>query len=102
MRFPPLPSEIHGLAGPIKIDRPLVVDPKNPKNIGLWLGDERRILIKATLGREPAWLTLLHELGHASLQEAGIMDLSYRREEQIVDAIASGMLHVVRLLVNRG
>ena len=96
MIFPPLPKSIQGLAGPIRIDRPLVVDPKNPKNIGLWLGDERRILVCSTLNREVAWQVLLHELNHAALSEAGCHPMSYTREESVVEACASGFMHVLR------
>ena len=96
MIFPPLPKSIMGLAGPIRIDRPLVVDAKNPKNIGLWLGDERRILVCATLNREVAWQVLLHELNHAALSEAGVSPMSYQKEESVVEACASGFLHVLR------
>ena len=96
MIFPPLPKSIMGLAGPIRIDRPLVVDPKNPKNIGLWLSDERRVLIQSTLNREVAWQTLLHELNHAALTEAGVPPMSYLKEEAVVEACASGMMHVLR------
>lgn len=101
MKYPALPKEIMGLAGPIKIDRPLVVDPANPDNIGMWLSDERRVLVKSTLKRPIAWLTLLHELGHAALTDAGVFRLSYTKEEQVVEAIASGTIHVIRHLLSQ-
>jgi len=101
MNWPPLPKRINGLAGPIRIDRPLVVNPLKPTDIGMWLSDERRILVCSTLTREVAWQTLIHELNHAALGEAGCQPMSYWREENVVEACASGMMHVIRFLLTQ-
>lgn len=97
MTWPPLPRVVQGLAGPITIDRPLVCDPSQPTNVGLWLWEERRILIRSTLKRKAAWHILLHELTHAALEDAGVTGLTYHKEESVCEAVASGMMHLLRM-----
>jgi hypothetical protein len=101
--LPPLPRSIQGLAGPIKIDRPMVVDPKDKFTAGMWIDLERRILVLSTANREAAYSIFLHELCHAAISDAGIT-LPLIREEAVCQAVSSMMMHVVRLLsdVSRG
>ena len=87
---------MQGMAGPIAIDRPASV--KGGKHDALWIPGERRIVIAATLKREMAWHRLLHELVHAAETDSGYF-LPEPDDASPQDAIASGMLHVVRYLL---
>jgi Zn-dependent peptidase ImmA (M78 family) len=98
VNWPKLPAEVNGLAGPIRILRP--VQMKDKDQTGEWDQEARVIRIKGTLTREAAWHTLLHELAHAAVDEAGVT-LPKRFEEPVAESVASGMLHVVRLLLTQ-
>jgi hypothetical protein len=95
--FGRLPKVLEGLAGPIRVDRPLVVDPAVPTCVGLWLAHERRILVRSTLKREAAWQIFCHEACHSWLDDAGVR-LPSTKEEGACDAVAAGMLRLLRSL----
>lgn len=101
LTWPPLPRKVGGLSGPIRVRRPPRVERTSNGDVimGLWKTQEREVLVKGTLRREVAWRILLHELAHAALDDAGV-SMSNKQEESVVDTVASGMLHVVRYLVN--
>ncbi len=96
--YPPIPKTFAGLAGPIRVDRPMVVDPTDRFTAGLWIDLERRILVLSTASREAAWSIVLHELCHSWLADAGVT-LPAIREEAVCQAVSSGAMHVVRHLL---
>lgn len=101
MTWPKLPNTIPGLAGPIKVDRPVRVERDCPDTIGLWLARERRIVVQSTLKRQVAIQTLVHELIHAAIHDTGIC-LSHEKEEAICDSAASAMMHVISWALDSG
>ena len=101
IQWPPLPKVIQGLAGPIKIDRPMVVDPTDKFCAGQWVDLDRRVMVVSTANREAAWHLLVHELCHSWLDEAGVL-VPKCRQEATCQAIASGVLHLIRHLEEEG
>lgn len=100
--WPPLPKVVQGLAGPIRILRPVTIAGGGKRKVvlGEWSMLERVIRVKATLSREVAWQTLLHELLHAAMDDGGV-NLPERLEEPVSDAGSSGMLHLLRVVWDR-
>lgn len=93
--WPPLPKQIHGLSGPIRILRPIQLPHGNE---GWWDAHRRTISVRSTLPREYAWGVLLHELCHANEHDGGYQLLE-TKELSVPDLLASGMMHVVRYLL---
>jgi hypothetical protein len=93
--WPPLPTTIQGLAGPVAVRRPVRIKGGCE---GLWLPHSREILVRSTLPREYAWMTLLHEVCHAVEHDAGFT-LEETDKTSVPDALASGMMHVLRALI---
>jgi hypothetical protein len=91
--WPRLPPTIYGLAGPIRIHRPVMLPGDD---LGLWEAEHRRIRVKATVSREVAWAVLLHELTHTALYDSGLTVGTEDDEERLCDTMASAMMHVIR------
>lgn len=94
-RWPPLPKTIQGLAGPIRVLRPVRLDDDD---WGGWHPEERVIRVRSTLNREVAWHTMLHELTHAMLDDSGL-PMPDSLVEIFCDTNASAMLHSLRILL---
>lgn len=97
MKWPLLPKVLEGLAGPIRVDRPPVVDSTDPHIRGLWIATERRVLVQSTLQREVAWQIFAHEACHSWLDDAGVR-LPKTKDEAVCDAVAAGVLRLLRSL----
>ena len=95
MNWPGLPQSVEGLAGPIRVDRPLKVEASDAETRGLWLTLERRILVQSTLRRDTAWMIFFHEFAHSCLDDAGVR-LTDDQGESVCDAMSSGMLRLMR------
>jgi hypothetical protein len=89
-----LPPSVHGIAGRIRVDRPLAVEVgTGAGHLGSWIPAERRIMVRSTLTRDVAWLTFWHELCHSWLDDTGASNLfTPRQQEVIADAIATGLV----------
>lgn len=97
MSFPPLPRSVQGLAGPIMVKRPLIVDPRCSNTVGEWDALTRSIAVRAMLRRDIGWQIAIHELCHSWLDDAGV-HLTRAKEEAVCEAVGSGMMHVLRAL----
>lgn len=94
--LPPLPREIQGMSGLVTVVRPAQIrGGKLGRLDGLWLPEERRILIPATHNRPFAWGTFLHELIHVAETDSGYY-LPEPRMASVHTAIASQLMHVIR------
>jgi hypothetical protein len=65
----------------------------------MWLPTERRILVGSRLNREVAWQIGLHEMTHSFLDDSGVK-LPTVKEEAVCDAVAAGMLRLLRSLTH--
>jgi hypothetical protein len=83
------------MAGPIAVRRPVQIKGGHS---GLWVPYERTILVRSTLSRYYAWLTLLHEVCHA-IEHDGGFTLEENDKTSVPDALASGMIHVLRAVI---
>jgi len=92
MTWPPLPRTVMGLGGPIRVLRPVRL---TDDDWGGWHPEERVIRVRSTLKREVAHHTLLHELFHAWIDDAGL-PVPEAFVETYCDTGASAMMHVMR------
>ncbi len=92
--FPPIPRVVEGIAGPMRVDRPVNLPDRE---FGLFEFETRRIVVKATLPRDVAWSTLFHEMTHAALWDSGTHHLfTERQREAVCDAVAVARLAELR------
>jgi hypothetical protein len=90
-QWPRLPKVVQGIGGPIRVLRPVrLVDD----DWGGWSPEERVIRIRATLSREVAWHTLLHELTHAMVDDSSL-PIPEALVETLCDLNAGAMSHPV-------
>ena len=104
MTWPKLPTSIHGLAGPIRILRPVRIADQQADHLGRetcadWDDEHRTIRVASRFRRDVAVHLLLHELVHAALDDAGIALKDSDQEEAVCQSVASAMMHVAEWLL---
>lgn len=92
MTWPPLPREVMGLGGVIRVARPVQM---SDKDWGQWVAEQRLVRVRADLPGEVAWHTFLHELWHAHADDLGL-PIPDELIEMYCDTMASAMIHVFR------
>ena len=92
-RWPPLPVEVPGVNGLIRVRRVAAADL--PGALGRYDNATRTIRIWRRLRREVAWQALVHEWEHAALDDCGV-HLREQQEESVCQATAAAMMAVLR------
>lgn len=96
--FPPIPSEVFSVLGPIPVEqKDLLNDPVDPC-LGKFRIGERLIFLDSSLSPASAWQTLWHEVVHVALCDAGIADKLHKAglEENVCDALGTYLAAATR------
>jgi|GEM_PF-2479860 len=102
-RWPPIPRQIEGLAGPIRVVVRRGVESFKARDgddcLGLYQPTKRRIDIAGKVPPALRFHTLFHEFAHAWMIDAGIQNLLHgdaaqveRTQEVICDTLATVMV----------
>jgi Zn-dependent peptidase ImmA (M78 family) len=91
--FPPLPTVVAGLAGPIRVLRSDKVRVGGAAAWGYWEKGKRLIVIDRRAPMRQQWVAFFHELQHAALDDTGIDNIvSKKVAEAICDAVSSARM----------
>jgi Zn-dependent peptidase ImmA (M78 family) len=91
-QLPALPDSVPSLLGYIPVQLVPNLQCNNREVFGCYSSTQRVILIRADMSPVTAWQTLYHELGHATLHDAGVR-LDPETEERVADAFATARLN---------
>lgn len=95
--WPPLPTLIRGVGGPIKVRRVRRAQVQGTPCWGVWDDAKRIITIDRTAKIEHQWRVLFHELMHAALHDAGIENLfDPKGIETLCDCVATARIQEMR------
>ena len=85
-----IPKRVMGLGGEIRVK--IIKKPRHQKKVvsGLWIPEQRTILINKDDTPRERYLTYLHELTHAALYDSGQHNLlTHDGNEAICDLVAT-------------
>lgn len=92
MDWPPLPTVVMGILGPITVrvvDQPKGDDGDDDYCEGTWRGKCRIIEVKKSGHPLNEWLTYYHELMHSWIEDQGVK-MPQAKEEEVCEAFARG------------
>lgn len=96
-QWPPIPTVVPGIIGPIRVVIVEVIDD-DPTCGGIWRADSRTVEVVRHEHPANMWWVLFHELGHSYMDDMRV-PLSANREEEVVNAIATGRMQELRLQI---